>query len=224
MYHNYPVTDFYRTQFVTAEKKNILKVIGDGIVTAVPNQASATIGVITEGKNLTDVQKQNSETTSRIIEVLNSFQIPPKDIQTFDYQVTTEYDYENGKQIFRGYRVSNLLKLKIHEVQQLGSIINKVIDAGANYVSNVQFSVSNPNYYYLQALKKALKNAHEKAETIVNELKVNWNSTPIRIDEQGKEIGPIQPQLTYVKGASTEQFQPGILQFTATLLVKYNYS
>lgn len=202
--------------------KNIMKVNGEGIVTAVPNQASATIGVITEGKDLTQVQKQNSEIITKVVQVLQSFHIPKKNIQTFDYHVDTQYDYENGKQVFRGYRVQNLLKVTINEVNELGRIINSIIQAGANYVSNVQFSVSNPNEYYLQALKKALKNAHEKAETIVLSLKVNWNPIPFKVEELGKETGPIQP-LTFVKAASSEEFQPGTLQFKAAVAVKYYY-
>jgi uncharacterized protein len=224
MYYHYPYRSVYRNQNEELENKNIIKVIGEGMVTAVPNQASATIGVITEGKDLTEAQKENSETISRIISVLSTFNIPQKNVQTFDYQVNTEYDYVDGKQIFRGYRVSNLLKVTLDEVNQLGAIINKVIEAGANYVSNVQFSVSDPNPYYLQALKRALRNAHEKAEVIVDNLKVKWSSTPVRVEELRKINGPIEPQLTFVKGVSTEQFQPGILQFSADVLVKYLYS
>lgn len=224
LYYHYPLASAYRNQNEGLENKNILKVYGEGMVTAVPNQASATIGVITEGKDLTQAQKENSEAVSRIITVLSTFQIPQKNVQTFDYQVNTEYDYVDGKQVFRGYRVQNLLKITIDDVKQLGSIINRVIEAGANYVSNVQFHVSDPKRYYLQALKKALRNAQEKAEVIVAELKVNWNSTPVRVEELRKETGPIRPQMMYVKGVSTEQFQPGILEFNAEVLVKYHYS
>lgn len=223
MYYNYPMATNYRNQMETLENKNILKVNGEGMVTAIPNQATATIGVITEGKDLTQVQKQNSEIITKVIASLNSFNIPKKNIQTFDYQVNTEYDYENGKQIFRGYRVQNLLKVTIDQIMDLGRIINSVVEAGANYVSNVQFTVSNPNDIYLEALKKALINAQIKAEAIVKELKVKWNPTPIRIEELGKKADPIQPMQTYVKGASTEQFQPGILQFNANVLAKYSY-
>lgn len=207
----------------SSESKNVIKVNGEGTVTAVPNQASATIGVITEGKDLTLVQQQNSETITRVVNVLDTFNIPRTNIQTFDYHVDSQYDYVDGKQLFRGYRVQTLLKITINEVKELGRVINSIIEAGANYVSNVQFTVSNPNEYYLRALKKAMKNAHEKAETIVLNLKVKWNSIPFRIEELGRESGPIQPQLTFVKGATSEQFQPGILQFKAAMSVKYYY-
>lgn len=223
MYYHYPYTSVYRNQNLGQENKNIIKVNGEGMVTAVPNQVTATIGVITEGKDLTVAQKENTETISRIISVLSTFNIPQKNVQTFDYQVNTEYDYVEGKQIFRGYRVSNLLKVTLDEVNQLGAIINRVIEAGANYVSNVQFSVSDSTAYYLQALQNALRNAHEKAEVIVKELKVKWNTTPVRVEELRKLKGPIEPQMMMVKGDSTEQFQPGILQFYTEVMVKYHY-
>jgi uncharacterized protein len=224
MYQNYPTYPYPRNTLDHVEKRNKIKVSGEGNVTAVPNQASATIGVITEGKNLTETQQQNSETINKIINALLSLNVPQKNLQTFDYQVTTEYDYVDGKQIFRGYRVTNLLKIVIDSVNDLGVIINRVIEAGANYVSNVRFEVANPMAFYLQALTNALRNAHEKAETIVKQLKVNLVSTPILVEEISKEAGPILPQLAFVKGASTEQFQPGTLQFTANVRVVYEYS
>lgn len=224
MYYNYPTYPYLRNQMDNVEKRNKIKVNGEGNVTAVPNQASATIGVMTEGKDLTETQRQNSETINRIVNVLLSLNVPQKNLQTFDYQVTTEYDYVDGKQIFRGYRVTNLLKIVIDNVNDLGVIINRVIEAGANYVSNVKFDVANPTTYYLQAITNALRNAHEKAETIVTQLKVNWDSTPVHVEEIEKEAGPIQPQLMFVKGASTEQFQPGTLQFKANVRVVYEYS
>ncbi|MHC0035967.1 SIMPL domain-containing protein [Pseudoneobacillus sp. C159] len=222
MYYDYPYSTVYRNQNI--EKEKIIKVMGEGAVTATPNVVSATFGVISEGKDLNTVQNENSETISRIISVLTSFQVPSKSVQTFDYQVTSEYDYIDGKQVFRGYRVQTLLKVMINHVNQLGQIINRVIEAGANYVSNVQFKVLEPEQFNLLALKEALRNAHEKAETIVNELKVKWNSTPLRVEEVKRSFGLIEPQMTFVKGASTEQFQPGILRFSAEVLVKYRYT
>jgi uncharacterized protein len=222
MYHNYPYTPVYRK--MAENMVNSLRVIGEGVVTAPPNQASATIGVVSEGKDLKMVQKENTETVSRIVSVLNSFQIPPANVQTFDYQVSSEYDYIDGKQVFRGYRVQTLLKVTIDNVGQLSEIINRVIGAGANYVSNVQFQVSNPQKYYLLALQAALRNGHQKAEVIVTDLKVSWNPTPIRVEELRKGTGPIEPQMTYIKAVSTEQFQPGILRFSAEILLIYQYS
>jgi uncharacterized protein len=223
MYQNYPTYPYSNNHRDHVEKRNRLKVNGEGIVTAVPNQASATIGVITEGKSLTETQRQNSETINKIVNALLSLNVPQKNLQTIDYQVSTEYDYVDGKQIFRGYKVTNLLKIVIDNVNDLGVIINRVIEAGANYVSNVKFDVANPTPYYLQALSNALRNAHEKAETVVTQLKVNLVSTPILVEEIGKEAGPIQPQFAFVKGASTEQFQQGTLQFTANVRVIYEY-
>jgi uncharacterized protein len=222
MYHNYPYTPVYRK--MTEDMVNSLKVIGEGVITATPNQVSTTIGVVSEGKDLNIVQKENAETVSRIISVLNSFQIPSKNVQTFDYQVGSEYDYIDGKQVFRGYRVQTLLKVTIDNVSQLGEIINRVIGAGANYVSNVQFQVSNPQKYYLLALQAALRNGHQKAEVIATDIKVRWNPTPIRVEELRKGTGPIEPQMTYVKAASAEQFQPGMLRFSAEVLLIYQYS
>jgi uncharacterized protein len=223
MYYQYPTIPISRNPAQVIQYQNRIKVYGDGIVTAVPNQVSATIGVITEGKDIAQVQKENAEITNQILAILNKHQIPEKYIQTYDYQINMEYDYVDGKQIFRGYRVQNLLKLTLVNIKQLGVILNQVIEAGANYVSNITFSVSDPSPYYVEAIQEALKNAHKKAESIVNELKVSWNPTPVRIEELRMTITPVVHQYSYVKGVSTESFQPGILEFQSEIKVVYVY-
>jgi uncharacterized protein len=223
MYYQYPAMRMSRGPVQEKQDQKSLKVYGEGVVTAIPNQVTAIIGAITEGRELTQVQKENSEIINQILAVFSKYLIPQKHISTYDYQVNIEYDYTDGKQVFRGYRVQNLLKITIEDIKQLGVIIDQAIEAGANYISNIKFSVSNPNPFYFEALQKAVKNAQDKAAVIVNDLKVSWNSTPVRIEELRKTLLPIENQITFVKGASTASFEPGILEFPAEVLVQYEY-
>ncbi|MGC5324363.1 SIMPL domain-containing protein [Brevibacillus sp. SYSU BS000544] len=86
----------------------MIEVVGEGRIATAPYQAIITLRVITEGQNLEAVQKENNEKTASIIRSLLALGIPKEKIKTAEYRIETQYDYVEGRQIFRGYRVQEL--------------------------------------------------------------------------------------------------------------------
>ena len=115
----------------------------------------------------------------------------PKYIQTQNYNIRPNYDYIDGKQVFRGYEVSNNLKVLIRNINFAGEIIDTAVKNGANTVSGINFIVSDQTKYYYEALRLAIEDAQNKASVMANELKVKLNIIPIQINEQDK--GNITP-------------------------------
>lgn len=132
-------------------------VTGDGTVSVEPNQAVVTLGVITEDSNLQKAQRENAESTNNIIQALLQENIPRHHIQTYDYRMDIQYDYDEGIQIFRGYRVTNLLEVIIEPIDKVGLTIDTAVAYGANTVRNIQLTVANQDRYYLEALQKRWK-------------------------------------------------------------------
>lgn len=66
----------------------------EGEAVAVPDVAELSFGVLTEGgKNLGDLQKDNTEKTNRVISLLKKNGIDEKDIKTREYAITPRYQY-----------------------------------------------------------------------------------------------------------------------------------
>jgi uncharacterized protein YggE len=87
-------------------KGHLIKVTGEGELAVPPDSASVNLGVITESKQLITAQQQNSLDVAKVINSLISLGITKNHIQTFDYRIESDYDYEEGKQIFRGYKIT----------------------------------------------------------------------------------------------------------------------
>ncbi|OIK11747.1 hypothetical protein BIV60_17665 [Bacillus sp. MUM 116] len=205
-------------------KNHVIKVTGEGELAIPPDLASVNLGVMTENKVLEEGQQQNSENVNRLIQTLLSLGIPRNNLQTFDYRIDSEYDFEQGKQIFRAYKVTYILQVKLEDLTAIGRVIDTAVQNGANYVANVQFSLKNKEGYYQKALTIALNNAIEKANTIAATLRVSLNPTPISVTEGGTLPPPVlNPQMTYVKGISSTQFEPGELKIKATLTAVFEY-
>ncbi|MED1468192.1 SIMPL domain-containing protein [Bacillus salipaludis] len=205
-------------------KNHVIKVTGEGELAVQPDIANVNLGVMTENRVLMEAQQQNSEAVNKLIQSLLSLGVPQKNLQTFDYRIDSEYDFDQGKQTFRAYKVTYILKVKLEDLTSIGRVIDTAVQNGANYVANVQFSLKNQDGIYQKALSLALTKAIEKAKTIANTLRVTLNPTPNLVIEGGT-LPPsiLNPQMTYVKGISSTQFEPGELIVKATISAEFEY-
>jgi uncharacterized protein YggE len=221
MYHRQPTVP------ANTHHQPFLEVSGEGEMILPPNLAKVNLGVMTEGKDVIRTQQQNANEINKVIGSLLSMGISKNQLQTFDYRIDSEYDFDQGKQIFRGYKVTHLLQVKIEELAMVGKIIDTAVKNGANYVANVQYTVKNRESVYLQALSAAIINASQKAQTIAGTLEVHLNPMPISVKEvSGEGPRPLVNQVSYVKGFSSTstQFEPGEITIKATITAKFLYN
>lgn len=200
-----------------------LKIFGEGIIQVQPDMAVVSLGVTTEGKELKDTQEENTKTTSMIINTLKNLGIPSTDIQTQSYQIFPQYDYIEGKQIFRNYRVEHILRVKIGDMNQIGEIIDSAVESGANSINNISFTIADPKKYYQQALLKALEDASSKARTIGIDINVKISQVPICIIEKSSQ-DISSSDITLLKAETFTPIQPGEINIIARIETIFTYA
>jgi len=191
---------------------------GQGQVTTVPNIAVIRLGVQTTGENLVDIQSENAQIAQVIIQALQRMGI--SDIKTFQYSIDKLYDYENGRQIDRGYSVRNILEIRTTNLDMAGNIIDTAVNLGANVVDLISFDVANREYYYQQALNMAIMNAMQKAKSISMNLGIPADPAPIRIVENS--VTPVQPYFRQELAATTP-IMPGNIKIEASVTVDFSF-
>lgn len=191
---------------------------GQGQVTVVPNIAVIHLGVQTMGENLVNIQSENAQITQSIIQALQRMGV--SDIKTFQYSIDKIYDYENGRQIDRGYSVRNILEIRTSNLDMVGNIIDTSVNLGANVVELISFDISNREYYYQQALNMAVMNAIQKAKSISMNLGIPGEPVPIKIVENS--IQPIQPFYRQELAATTP-IMPGNIKIEANVTVDFAF-
>jgi uncharacterized protein len=221
----YPNQSFIRNKD-TAFRNNdhVIKVTGDGMISVEPDQAIIIIGAVSENKDVRLAQQQNDIIISTVIRELLTLGVRRNNIKTNDYRIDTQYDYENGKQILRGYRVTHLLSITIERIDKIGIIISNAVKSGANMVSTIQFTTSEQDVYYNKAFAAAIKNAQQKAVTAAKTLNVNLQSTPLKVTEI-KQLSsrPLPYQQALSVSSETVPIEPGQLQVTASVEVEFSY-
>lgn len=200
---------------------NTIIVSGDARVTAAPDIAVIRLGVQTEGENLAEIQGLNAEISQAVLQVLEQFSII--DIQTFQYQINKLYDYENGRQIDRGYSVRNIFELRTGQIDEAGMIIDAAVSSGANIVELISFELSDPESYYLEALRLAIDVAFQKAFAIADSLGIDGAPVPVKVTESSSLSLPPRPFLAREAGSFVTPIEPGSEQIEASVIIEFRY-
>lgn len=152
------------------EQVKTISLSGYGSASGQANMATLTVGVQIERDEASDAIDENAALMTAVIEAIKSLDISEDDIKTVSYSVYPVYDWEL-KQV-TGYRVTNLVQVRISDLDMVGEVIDAVSDAGANRIEGVSFGLSDDiaEQLKLDAYRDALKDAAEKAEVIAEAL------------------------------------------------------
>ncbi len=198
-----------------------LKIRGMGSISVEPNIADITLGVVTEDKELEAVQKNNSVITNNVISTLIGLGISKNDIKTVSYNISPQYESIDGELQLTGYKVSNNLRITIRDIANTGKIIDAAVNQGANAVTNINFTISDPSKYYKKALQRAIDDSKAKATTIAKNLNVYLFQIPIYIEEiLNQPISPYTP--TLLREAATP-ILPGEIEISSTIDAVFSY-
>ncbi|GIM27603.1 SIMPL domain-containing protein [Clostridium polyendosporum] len=212
---------FFNPDLYTTKKGN-MKINGVGTVKVEPNVAVVNLSVITENINLKVAQEENAIKSTAVINELHQMGIPNKQIRTASYNIEPQYDYVDGKQIFRGYKVTNTLSVTIKNITKVGEVIDRATSSGVNRVDNIIFTVEDTSIYYNQALNLAIKNAVQKAVEIGNSLGVDVDKTPSKITEESYSSAFEEVSMMKL-AAPTTPILPGQINITARIEAIFNY-
>lgn len=199
-------------------KDNIMTLAGKGQVTAEPDIAILRLGVETTGEKLTDIQEENARITQMVLESLHQLGI--SDIKTFDYTINKIIEYKDGNQIDKGYSVRNILEIRMSNLEQVGTAIDTAVSNGANIVDLIEFDVSDPNTYYLQALNLAIENAFQKANSIAANLGIMNEPVPVTITENVTFAVPLRAN---PEAAFATPIVSGTKQIEASVTVEFKF-
>ncbi|MYL35041.1 DUF541 domain-containing protein [Pontibacillus yanchengensis] len=219
----YPPSPPYRQAERSSQR--IMTVTGIGTLSATPTIVKIQLGVVTEGEELTKTQQENAQAMNNVIQSLNQMGIPSENIQTVDYYIYPQYDYVDGKQEFKGYQVTHMISVTIENLEETGTVIDTAVKNGANRVSNIQFTIKDPQEFYAKALREALNDCVVKAQTMADTLNLNLDPTPIKIVERVQETPSSNQTLAKseaVAGVSTK-IEPGQLEIIARVEAQFQY-
>lgn len=224
---------------------------GESKVIAVPDVAQFTLSVITEGgRDLGNLQKQNTDKVNKIIEFISSKGVEAKDVKTQNYNVEPRYQNficlppppysaegssDSGKRScpppeIMGYTITQTISVKVRDFNKTGELLSGVVEKGSNSVSKLEFIVDDPTNLQNQARAEAFVKAREKAESLARTGGFSLGKL-ISIEESGFPPPYYYGDYGYGGGAASSgrgadafippNIQPGSQEIKVSIILRY---
>jgi uncharacterized protein YggE len=145
---------------VAALEGRQITVVGRGEAEGRPDTATVQIGVETGAATAQEALVQNSTQAQAVQAKLAELGVAEQDIQTNNFSIAPAYD-QDGRQV-TGYRISNTVTVTIRDLDQAGTLLDQVVQLGANRIYGISFSVSDPAALEEQARAEAVEDARTR--------------------------------------------------------------
>ena len=160
-----------------------LTVNGEGSVYQSPDMATINLGVTTTAETAAEALGKNSEAMNAVIERLKAAGIESKDLQTSglsvnpNWESSSSYSSGSGSKL-AGYVATNMLMLRVTDLEKLGPLLDASVADGANTLNGVTFGLIDPRPAVDEARKLAVVDARARAELLA--------------EAAGVKLGPIR--------------------------------
>jgi uncharacterized protein YggE len=200
-----------------------ITVVGIGEVSLVPDVANVNLGAEATAETVKEAKAEVDKQIEAILTTLKELGIANKDIQTSSYSIYLERDpmpvvSEGGDSTSSHYRVSNTLQVTIRDIDIVGEVLDAVVEAGANQVYGVNFTVADDEAWQSKARAAAVANAKERA-TELAQLNGAELGDVLTVSEV---IGTSSvPMAAYERAAGGAGIAPGELQLSTQVQITF---
>jgi uncharacterized protein YggE len=177
------------------------------------------IGVTSQGKTAKNASDSNAKQMTAVMAAVKNSGIAERDIRTSRLSLQPRYENKGGTTHLLGFRVTNQLTVRIHDIGQLPAILDRAIAAGVNEMSGIEFVVSEQSKLLDQAREAAIADAHRKAALYAKAAGAKLGRV-VAIIEQGASAPP-RPVAAMRAGAAAVPVAPGEQTLRATVSVSY---
>lgn len=140
-----------------------------GVGTAKTKPDYVEVALNLNGKNMDYVSaiNQANEKIEKLQNAVFAVGYVKEDLKTLNFSANTSYEYDHGKQLFKGYVCAYRLKLGFDfTAEALAKTLTAIANSGADAEFSISFSVKEPEKVAEELLISATENARQKAEIL----------------------------------------------------------
>ncbi len=198
-----------------------ITVSGTAAGRAVPDQATFSFGVQTEGASAKAALDANSARMTLVIAALKRAGIAEKDLQTQDVSVLPRQN-EAGQ--ITGYFANNSVQALVRKIAGAGAVVDAAVGAGANQSSGPSFDQSGRDAVYRSALRAAVADARTKAEALAAESNASLGRVTRIVEGFAAEPVPMYDRMAAQSAKAETPVEPGTQEVQATVTVTFDLS
>jgi uncharacterized protein YggE len=196
-----------------------ISVTGVGRAAAAADLALFNLAVETQAVTASDALTENNKRVAVVLSALKDHGVQEKDIQTTELTIDPVTDNARPPKIV-SYQVRNGLSVELRDIQGAGLVIDAAVQAGgdATRIESISFSFADPSSLLIQARKRAVDDAKDRAQQLADGLGVGLGNV-ISISESDANGGPRR----FIGAAAQEAtaILPGQSEVTDQVTVSY---
>jgi uncharacterized protein YggE len=203
-------------------------VTGSGEVAAEPDLARVTLGVEARKPTMAEARAEVAVVVDRVLGLTRSLKIDPKQVNATRVNVQPEYSWneKDRKRVLLGYLVSRQVEVEVRDLDQLGPLLERAVDAGVNQVSDPQLDSSRRKALEREALTKAVQDARLNAETLATAAGVKLGAVRTMNGQSSSAPVPMYRgravAMATAEAAPAETYQAGEMKFSASVSAEYD--
>lgn len=158
---------------VTAqESPRSINVQGEAERRVAPDMATLRLEVRIDAREPADARREAAVRTQRALETLRGAGLADADIDSTALSINPQYRWlkNEQRQELTGYRVSRTITARLLALEQLGTLLEALSDAGINRVQPPQLGVLDDESIRRELMAEAALNARERASAIATAL------------------------------------------------------
>jgi|SRR5689334_10947722 len=199
---------------------------GEAQVRVTPDRATILVGVQTRAVTAAAAGASNARTQKAILDTLKAMGLTSDQLATQSYSVNPEMQYppSGGPGRVTGYTVSNVVRVELKRIEQVGPVVDASLAKGANQINSIQFSSSTASEARRTAMADAVRDAKADAEALARAA----GGTLGPVIEISSSSPPIRPMYTEVMMRSAAKdvatpIEPGEQVISATVSVIWQF-
>ena len=207
------VSTFQNTIFISAQLdstytlNNTIFVSGSATAHTKTDKVIISLGVETTDKTAEKALLSNSKLMNKVMDALKQSGVQQNETSTSAFSIKPNYNYSKygDRGNLSGFTVSNSIQIESSSINNVSQWIDTAVQAGANTVNDVYFSVSEEKLQNIKnmLLKEAVANAKTKADIVAAASGLNIAGIKsITVGEIG--IPPV-PGPLYSKSVSSDE-------------------
>jgi uncharacterized protein YggE len=207
------VSTFQNTIFISAQLdstytlNNTIFVSGSATAHTKTDKVIISLGVETTDKTAEKALLSNSNLMNKVMDALKLSGVQQNETSTSAFSIKPNYNYSKygDRGNLSGFTVSNSIQIESSSINNVSQWIDTAVQAGANTVNDVYFSVSEEKLQNIKnmLLKEAVANAKTKADIVAAASGLNIDGIKsITVGEIG--IPPV-PGPLYSKSVSSDE-------------------
>jgi uncharacterized protein len=164
----------------------LISVTGEARISAPPDLAQLDAGVTSEARTAREASDANNAAMGKVLLAVKGAGIDEKDYQTSRLSLQPEYATakSGAPATVVGYRASNRVTIRLHDLAKVANVVDTLVTAGANEIGGINFTVSQASKLLDDAREQAIADARRKAEIYAKAAGVTLGA-PISISEEG---------------------------------------